>query len=240
MTDISPWIMTKPRLLEPGLWQLDTTRERYRVPAGGAIVIDLFPDDVFTVQDLEGGQPAEVVSFTEEGKGDPGLLGIGDSRPAEGLKAILVENTASAARLLKGLEKRSIEPADARAVHLFSPESAPGEEASFKISQRMTCAIHDACIHALTDAVERERLTIPVDEHEHGAESRGSVGDAVEAADCAVRPIHGRDQIGIERQRRRGRQRVGHERAIARGGCRAFDILARGASLDHVRAIRGT
>ena len=38
----SPAIAT--RLLEPGLWQLDPPRERYRVPGCGAIVIDLYPE----------------------------------------------------------------------------------------------------------------------------------------------------------------------------------------------------
>ena len=63
-------------ILEPGLWQLDPEQERYRVPACGVIVVELYPDDILVVKDPEGGQIAEVVPFSDEGKGDPGILGI--------------------------------------------------------------------------------------------------------------------------------------------------------------------
>ena len=69
-------VTTTSGILEPGLWQLDPSRERYRVPACGVIVVELYPDDVLVVRDPEGGQHAEVVPFSPEGKGDPGILGI--------------------------------------------------------------------------------------------------------------------------------------------------------------------
>ncbi|GIT06776.1 MAG: hypothetical protein CM1200mP30_04060 [Pseudomonadota bacterium] len=68
-------IKTTFSILEPGLWQLKPAQERYRVPACGVIVIELFADDELVIQDPEGGQLAEVVPFTTEGKGDPALLG---------------------------------------------------------------------------------------------------------------------------------------------------------------------
>jgi hypothetical protein len=74
-------LASSTRILEPGLWQLDPSRERYRVPACGAIVVELYPDDVLVVQDPEGGQHAEVVPFSVEGKGDPGILGIKNHNP---------------------------------------------------------------------------------------------------------------------------------------------------------------
>jgi aminomethyltransferase len=134
----SPAIAT--RLLEPGLWQLDPTRERYRVPGCGAIVIDLYPEDVLVVQDPEGGQPAEVVPFSPEGKGDPGILGIKQSRPANGLLEILDGESASAHRVRAGLERRGMDLASAKAAVLFAPDTLPGEEVRFQVTSRTTCA----------------------------------------------------------------------------------------------------
>ena len=134
----SPAIAT--RLLEPGLWQLDPTRERYRVPGCGAIVIDLYPEDVLVVQDPEGGQPAEVVPFSPEGKGDPGILGIKQSRPANGLLEILDGESASARRVRAGLERRGMDLASAKAAVLFAPDTLPGEEVRFQVTSRTTCA----------------------------------------------------------------------------------------------------
>ena len=135
----SPAIAT--RLLEPGLWQLDPTRERYRVPGCGAIVIDLYPEDVLVVQDPEGGQPAEVVPFSPEGKGDPAVLGISQSQPADGLRKILAGESESARRVRAGLERRSINLVSAKAALLFAPDSPPGEEVRFQVTSRTTCVI---------------------------------------------------------------------------------------------------
>ena len=82
-------IKTTFSILEPGLWQLKPAQERYRVPSCGVIVIELYADDELVVQDPEGGQLAEVVPFTPEGKGDPALLGIRNSNPADGMRSIL-------------------------------------------------------------------------------------------------------------------------------------------------------
>ena len=53
---------------EPGLWQLNHERERYRVPANGFVVIELFSGDNMTIIDPEGGQIAEITPFDEKGK----------------------------------------------------------------------------------------------------------------------------------------------------------------------------
>jgi len=65
-------VTTTSGILEPGLWQLDPSRERYRVPACGVIVVELYPDDVLVVQDPEGGQhfirslPAKEITLRNE------------------------------------------------------------------------------------------------------------------------------------------------------------------------------
>ena len=116
-------IKTTFSILEPGLWQLEPSQERYRVPACGVIVIDLYADDELIVQDPEGGQLAEVVPFTPEGKGDPALLGFRNSNPANGMRKILSGDSESAKRVRQAMEKRNLDIATAEAAILFSSDS---------------------------------------------------------------------------------------------------------------------
>ena len=134
-------IKTTFSILEPGLWQLKPAQERYRVPACGVIVIELYADDELVIQDPEGGQQAEVVPFTPEGKGDPALLGIKNSNPADGMRTILSGDSESAKRVRKAMEKRDLDLATAEAAILFSPDSLAREEFSFQVSSNTTCAI---------------------------------------------------------------------------------------------------
>ena len=134
-------VTTTSGILEPGLWQLDPSRERYRVPACGVIVVELYPDDVLVVQDPEGGQHAEVVPFSPEGKGDPGILGINKSQPADGLRQILSGDSESAGRVRSGLERKGIDLASAKAAVLFAPDSLAREELRFQVTSRTTCAV---------------------------------------------------------------------------------------------------
>ena len=127
-------IKTTFNILEPGLWQLEPSQERYTVPACGVIVIDLYADDELVIKDPEGGQLAEVVPFTAEGKGDPALLGIRKSIPADGMRSILSGESDSARRVRKAMEKRNLDLATAEAGKLFSPDSLAREEFSFRIS----------------------------------------------------------------------------------------------------------
>ena len=134
-------IKTTFSILEPGLWQLEPHQERYRVPSCGVIVIDLYADDELLIQDPEGGQVAEVVPFTLEGKGDPALLGIRKSNPADGMRSILSGDSESARRLRQAMEKRNLDLTTAEAAILFSPDSLASEEFSFRVSSNTTCAI---------------------------------------------------------------------------------------------------
>ena len=134
-------IKTTFSILEPGLWQLEPSQERYRVPACGVIVIDLYADDELIIQDPEGGQLAEVVPFTPEGKGDPALLGISNSNPANGMRKILSGDSESAKRVRQAMEKRNLDLTTAEAAILFSPDSLAREEFNFRVSSNATCAI---------------------------------------------------------------------------------------------------
>lgn len=49
------------RILRPGVWSLPPGMERYVVPAGGALMIEIEPGDTITLTDMEGGQACELV-----------------------------------------------------------------------------------------------------------------------------------------------------------------------------------
>jgi len=134
-------INSSANILELGLWQLEASKERYRVPACGVIVIDLYPDDVIIIHNPEGSQIAEIVPFSEEGKGDPALLGISKSKQAEGLRKILNGKTDSAIKVRSGMERRGLDISTAKAAILFSKDSLPKEEHQFTATSHSTCAI---------------------------------------------------------------------------------------------------
>ena len=131
--------VTQP--FEPGLWQLKQNRERYRVPANGSILVDLNPGDRLVLQDPEGGQPAEIISFDQSGKSNLGIFGKSESKSAKGLHDILESGTQSSARLKLELEKRSFDWSKAKAIGCFSIETPPGEEESFEIPEKTACLI---------------------------------------------------------------------------------------------------
>lgn len=128
-------------ILEPGLWHPGKGRERYRVPACGMIAIELYPDDVLTIQNPEGAQTAEVIPFTVKGKGDPGILGITETKRAVGLQEILSGNSESAIKIKSSMESNEFDLSNARAALIFSKDSEAKEEFNFKATSRTTCAI---------------------------------------------------------------------------------------------------
>ena len=134
-------IPAQPRLLEPGMWRQDPYLERYHVPGGGCIVLELFPDDELRVVDPEGKQIGELAVFSPDGRPDTGALTDQTVRAATALKTILGSGQESARQVAAGLNRRGIDVAAAQAVVLFTPDAAPGEETSFTATRKITCAI---------------------------------------------------------------------------------------------------
>ena len=134
-------ISARPRLLEPGMWRQDPYLERYHVPGGGCIVLELFPDDELRVVDPEGKQIGELAVFSSEGRPDTGALTDQTVTEDTGLKSNLGGDEESARQVAAGLNRRGIEVATAQAVVLFAPDAAPGEKASFTATREVTCAI---------------------------------------------------------------------------------------------------
>jgi aminomethyltransferase len=150
---------TTPRLLEPGIRSyLPYGMERYQVPAMGTIVVTLTPDDTLTIRDPEGRQRGELVVFGEGGREDAESLGTKARKEASGLKSILSGKSESANKVLAGLKRRGLNLGKTKAVPLFSADSLPEEEVTFRASRDLTCVIA-----ALGEDMTVEQQTSPTD-----------------------------------------------------------------------------
>ncbi|MEE8535386.1 MAG: DUF1989 domain-containing protein [Kiloniellales bacterium] len=126
---------------EPGLALAEPGVERYRVRGGGAVVVQLRAGDRITVRDPEGRQPGELVLCAPDGRPDPGALGAHDGGAAGGLQATLARDDEETRVVLAGLRRRGFDPAAARAINLFGPESPAGESVSFQAERDALCIL---------------------------------------------------------------------------------------------------
>ena len=120
------------RILRPGVPLLAPGVERYKVPGGGCVVVDIAKGDEIILTDLEGRQPVELVVADRKGKLDPAILGNVPNSDAEGLKAILSSGSESARMVRRGLERRRLDLAKAKAIRVFSTRSPAGSTAEFQ------------------------------------------------------------------------------------------------------------
>ncbi|MBA8910754.1 uncharacterized protein YcgI (DUF1989 family), partial [Aminobacter ciceronei] len=123
-----PSLVVQPGLLLPGM-------ERYHVPGGGAVLIDIEAGDHVTVRNLEGGQACELVAFDAAGRADPGILSTRSNSDASGLKALLVDGDESLQKFRLGLARRKLELGRVEAVRFFDGATAAGVEERFVVSR---------------------------------------------------------------------------------------------------------
>ncbi len=122
-------------IMRPGMPALAPGEERYIVPGGGAIAVEIHVGDRMRVIDVEGMQPCEVVAVDATGAIDPDILGARGDGDAAGLKQILSADDESVRSVRSGLERRGVDLATARAVTLFGGESRAGNAVEFTVSR---------------------------------------------------------------------------------------------------------
>jgi aminomethyltransferase len=121
--------------MRPGMPALAPGEERYTVPGGGAIAVQIHAGDRVRLVDVEGMQRCELVAADLTGAIDPAILGARGDGDAGGLKKILSGNSESARAVRSGLERRGIDLAGARAITLFGGDSRPGEAGEFTVAR---------------------------------------------------------------------------------------------------------
>ena len=134
-------ISTTAHILEPGLWRADPYLERYTVPGGGSIVFEIFRDDSITIIDPEGSQPGELIAFDKNGKSD--CAGLSDDEPvkASGFQQSMSVRSGNTQQVLAGLNRRNIDPSQAKALPLFGTETPPGLAANYTASKSLLCIV---------------------------------------------------------------------------------------------------
>lgn len=122
-------------IMRPGMRTLAPGEERYTVPGGGAIAVEIRAGDRVRLVDVEGMQCCELVAVDASGAADTGVLGVRGDGDARGMKQILGGESESARAVRAGIERRGIDFAKARAITLFGGESRSGEAAEFTVSR---------------------------------------------------------------------------------------------------------
>ena len=87
--------MTSMHIEDPGLNLLPPGVERYLVNGGGLTGIQIFPDDEIKIINNEGNQICEILVFNKDGKSEPTILSLKESKTASEIKKILLSKDES-------------------------------------------------------------------------------------------------------------------------------------------------
>ncbi|NBZ86198.1 DUF1989 domain-containing protein [Stagnihabitans tardus] len=124
------------RILTPRDLQRRSGVERYEIPGGGALMVELDQGDQVTVMNPEGGQEAELLAADHAGRIDGAVIGVRTDQEGEGLRALITAGGPGMARLRQGIAKRGIDLGRAKSLRLFGPQTPAKAEASFTAQQK--------------------------------------------------------------------------------------------------------
>lgn len=128
---VTPGPPRPSRILTTRDMQRKSGMERYEVPGGGALMVEIDQGDRITVTNAEGGQVAELLAADRSGAIDPTLLGVQGDCEGEGLKALITAGGPGMGKLRAGLMRRGIDLARAKALRIFAAETPAKSEAAF-------------------------------------------------------------------------------------------------------------
>ena len=118
MLDLFPRVQPGPprpsRILNPRDLQRKSGMERYEIPGGGALMVEIDAGDALILRNAEGGQVAEMLAADASGAIDSGVIGVKADSTGEGLKALIAAGGPGMARLRAGLTRRGIDLSRAR------------------------------------------------------------------------------------------------------------------------------
>jgi aminomethyltransferase len=123
----------------PSQFTLPPGSERYVVEGMGAALIPVSAGDKITVTNDEGAQACEIVAAGKGGKVDPAILDAPANATATGLQRLLTSDNQSLRGLRMGLDARGIDLQDARALHMFGPETPAKSEETVQV-------LRDGCV----------------------------------------------------------------------------------------------
>jgi aminomethyltransferase len=135
-------LANRPRLIEPGLPKFEPGTERYRVIGGGALVLGLGAGDRLILIDQEGGQRAELATFSPDGREDAAALDLAAVGPAVGINRLLAGSDDAARAVASALRTRGLPGQIAKAADIFQHDSRAGESTSLTAARACIVVIH--------------------------------------------------------------------------------------------------
>ena len=132
---VNPGPAKASRILSPSDLQRKSGMERYEVPGGGVLMVEIDEGDQVTVTNAEGGQVAELMAADRSGAIDPTILGAMGDCNGDGLKALITAGGPGMAKLRAGLQRRGIDLGRSKALRLFGPETTAKTDASFTVQR---------------------------------------------------------------------------------------------------------
>ena len=97
---------TSLNIENPGLMTLPPGVERYLVNGGGLTGFQIFSDDEIEIVNNEGNQICEILVFNKDGKAEPAILNLKESKTASEIKKILLSKDESSQIAAYQLKKK--------------------------------------------------------------------------------------------------------------------------------------
>ena len=145
MLDLFPRVQPGPprpsRILNPRDLQRKSGMERYEIPGGGALMVEIDAGDALILRNAEGGQVAEMLAADASGAIDSGVIGVKADSTGEGLKALIAAGGPGMARLRAGLTRRGIDLSRAKSLSLFGA----GFSAFCELRARISALAFSSC-----------------------------------------------------------------------------------------------
>ena len=132
-------MQTSFNIKEPGLNVLPLGVERYIVNGGGLTGLQIFPEDEIEIINNEGNQICEISIFNKEGKSEPAILNLKESKDSSEIKKILSKKDEDSLIAAYQLKKRNLDIAKAKSSIVFDKDTSPGEKIKLNTKEKCYC-----------------------------------------------------------------------------------------------------
>ena len=134
-----PKIITGPprpsQIIQPQNFSLPAWQENYRVEGGGAIQINIEPNDQIKIINEEGGQICEVLAIDKNGRSNAGVLNETPKASAIGLRQLLESSDPSLKKVRRAIELSGVNLSNSLVIRFFHSKTPAKEECSMLVEK---------------------------------------------------------------------------------------------------------
>ena len=112
--------------------------ERYLLPSGGTLVLELAAGESVELRTPDGGQSLELIALSPDGRDALAALGLQASIQPEWIEHALTRQSEDAQRVRAGLARRGLSLANTRAARLFGVDTPANSHAHFSAARALT------------------------------------------------------------------------------------------------------